>query len=155
VVRHLNAVFNRFDAITGWHGLEKIKTIGDEYMMAGGLPVPTADHAEAVVEAALDMLEAMREFDAEAPGLRIGVHSGPVVAGVIGTSKFAFDLWGDTVNVASRMQSQGVVGRIHLSAATWERLPPDRYRAAARGAVELKGHGPVNSFVLECRQGPW
>ncbi|MBD0363507.1 MAG: PAS domain S-box protein, partial [Coleofasciculus sp. C3-bin4] len=109
----LNKIFSVFDRLTQKHGLEKIKTIGDAYMVVGGLPTPRPDHAEAVVEMALDMQQAITRFqrnDGKPFDLRIGINTGPVVAGVIGTKKFAYDLWGDTVNVASRMESQGVAG---------------------------------------------
>jgi class 3 adenylate cyclase len=147
VVRHLNSVFNRFDELTERYGLEKIKTIGDEYMLAGGLPVPREDHAEAVVAMGLEMLQVVNEFQTGTPALRIGIHSGPVVAGVIGQRKFAYDLWGDTVNIASRMQSHGVPGRIQLSSATRSRLP-ERFAATRRGSVDLKGRGAMETFLL-------
>jgi class 3 adenylate cyclase len=114
----LNKIFSVFDHLTQKHGLEKIKTIGDAYMVVGGLPTPRPDHAEAVVEMALDMQQAITRFqrnDGKPFHLRIGINTGPVVAGVIGTKKFAYDLWGDTVNVASRMESQGVAGSIQVT----------------------------------------
>jgi len=114
----LNKIFSVFDHLTQKHGLEKIKTIGDAYMVVGGLPTPRPDHAEAVVEMALDMQQAITRFqhnDGKPFDLRIGINTGPVVAGVIGTKKFAYDLWGDTVNVASRMESQGVAGSIQVT----------------------------------------
>jgi adenylate cyclase len=150
VVVMLNQVFRRFDAIAERHGLEKIKTIGDAYMVAGGLPVPRDDHAVAVAQMALDMVEAASEFAAPdgAPfAMRVGMHTGPVVAGVIGLRKFSYDLWGDTVNTASRMESHGAKGAIHVSRATRERLG-DRFEFEGRGTIEVKGKGPMQTFFL-------
>ena len=121
VVERLNAVFLAFDEIVEARGLEKIKTVGDAYMLAGGIPVPSRDHADAVADAALSMQAAVAEMAASGQfpnRVRIGIHSGPVVAGVIGRSKFSYDLWGDTVNVASRMETLGKAGEIHLSDET-------------------------------------
>ena len=150
VVAMLNGVFSAFDVLTERHRLEKIKTSGDAYMVVGGLPTPRADHAEAVAEMALDMLSALRG-SVRATGslltLRIGLHSGPVVAGVIGTTKFSYDLWGDTVNIASRMEATGVNGRIHVSAETYARLT-HRYTFAERGPVQVKGKGEMTTYFL-------
>jgi class 3 adenylate cyclase len=121
LVEVLGDLFSRFDLITEKHGLEKIKTIGDCYMLAGGVPEPMDEHAHAVIDAAIEFctaLEDMRERTGGALRMRIGVHSGPIVAGVIGLRKFTYDLWGDTVNVASRMESTGQPGKIHVSSAT-------------------------------------
>ncbi len=155
VVELLNGLFSRFDALVDRYGLEKIKTIGDAYMVAAGLPSPCDDHARRVADLALDMLAEAADFGRQLDpplGIRIGIHSGPVVAGVIGQSKFAYDLWGDTVNTASRMESEGLVGQIQVSAVT-RTLLADGYRFEARGPVEIKGKGLMETFFLLGRAG--
>jgi class 3 adenylate cyclase len=151
VVALLNDLFTRFDLLAKRHGVEKIKTIGDGYMAAAGVPTGRPDHAEAIARLALEMREAVAEF-ARQRGmnlkLRIGVHSGSVVAGVIGTHKFAYDLWGDTVNVASRMESHGVPDEIQISAETCALLS-GAYRVEERGAIEIKGHAPRMTYLLK------
>jgi class 3 adenylate cyclase len=150
LVSVLNEVFSAFDVLTERHGLEKIKTIGDAYMVAGGLPEPRADHAEAIAALAVDMqAELARVCEALGLGLeiRIGIDSGPVVAGVIGRRKFIYDLWGDTVNTASRMESHGIPGRIQVTTATYQRLQ-DRYRFEDRGEMEVKGKGRIRTYLL-------
>jgi len=151
-VQLLNQVFNAFDQVVDEKGLEKIKTIGDSYMLAGGLPTRRADHACAVVDAGLAMLsfvERLATEDGPASNflLRIGAHSGPVAAGVIGTKKFYYDLWGDTVNVASRMESTGVNGRFQISEATRQAVG-DEFQLEARGAIEVKGKGEMETFFV-------
>ena len=153
VVERLNAVFSRLDALTEAHGLEKIKTIGDSYMVVGGLPTPRADHATAVADLALDVLDAMRELDGTEDTIRIGINSGPVVAGVIGKKKFAYDLWGDAVNIAARMESHGEPGRILVSAATRELLR-ETFVCTPRGVIDIKGKGAMETYYLEGRDGP-
>lgn len=150
VVDKLNEIFERFDALASKHGLEKIKTIGDAYMVVGGLPEPHEGHERAIADFALDMMKAAREVekgDGNAFAVRIGIHCGPVVAGVIGSRKFAYDLWGDTVNVASRLESHGVPGRAQVSGDFAARIR-GWFRLEARGEVNLKGKGAVETFFL-------
>ncbi len=150
LVRSLNEIFSKFDWLVELHHLEKIKTIGDAYMAAGGLPTPRNDHAEAMAEMALDMQKVLRrvssgegiEFD-----IRIGISSGPVIAGIIGSKKFIYDLWGDTVNIASRMSSLGQPGNIQVSESTYELLQ-DLYEFDRRGKIEVKGKGKMTTFFL-------
>ena len=150
VVATLNELFSAFDVLAQRHGLEKIKTIGDAYMVAGGLPEPRPDHAEAVAEMALAM-QAEVAGHADPSGrplqLRIGIDTGPVEAGVIGTSKFSYDLWGDTVNTASRMESLGVAGCIQVTARTYQRLR-DGYRFEPRGPIPVRGMGEMVTYLL-------
>ena len=130
--------------------MEKIKTIGDAYMLATGVPRPFAEHVIVAAKIALDMQELGKRLgtrEEKALNFRIGIHTGPVVAGVIGTRKFSYDLWGDTVNIASRMESHGVPGRIHVSRAVYERLKND-FEFEARGLTALKGVGEMESFFL-------
>jgi len=150
VVGVLDAIFSAFDRLTQERGLEKIKTIGDAYMVAGGLPDPRPDHAQAVAELALDMqAELARLSESLGLGLRIriGIDTGPVVAGVIGRHRLLYDLWGDTVNTASRMESQGVPGRIQVTDATYRRLS-ERYSFEDRGEIDIKGKGRLRAYLL-------
>jgi class 3 adenylate cyclase len=153
VVDRLGCLFARFDELVAERGLEKIKTMGDAYMAAGGLPEPLDDHAARVVDLGLAMIEMVARQGNEGLGLplRIGVHSGPVIGGVIGHRKFTFDVWGNTVNVASRLESQGVPNRVHISQATWM-LVSDRFDGTARGPVDLRGHGPMETYLVSGRQ---
>ena len=153
LVAMLNEVFTDFDLIADNRGLEKIKTIGDAYMAVAGLPVPTADHAVRAAHMALDMLEAIDRFNertGHALAVRIGINSGAGVAGVIGKRKFIYDLWGDAVNIASRMESHGVAGRVQVTQATRQRLSPV-FRLEERGTIELKGTGPMDTWFLTGR----
>jgi adenylate cyclase len=153
VVEGLSDLFSVFDRLAQQRGLEKIKTIGDAYMVVGGLPDPRPDHADAVAEMALAMrAEVAGRVDPSGQPLavRIGIDTGPVVAGVIGTSRFSYDLWGDTVNTASRMESHGVPGCIQVTARTYQRLW-DRYRFERRGPIQIKGKGEIVTYFLEER----
>jgi len=142
VVDLLNDVFQCFDALVEKYDLEKIKTIGDCYMVAAGVPRKRGDHAEVLVQLALDMLDAVAErpFGGRRLAFRIGINSGPVVAGVIGRKKFIYDLWGESVNMASRMESHGVRGAIQITECTW-RLVKDRFQCKERGTIDVKGVG--------------
>ena len=152
----LDQLFGEFDRLADEHGVEKIKTIGDCYMVAAGVPRPRPDHAHALALMALEMHECaarcLGDRDDGDLHLRIGISSGPVVAGVIGRRRFLYDLWGDTVNMASRMESHGVPGRIQITRATWERVRGD-FRCERRGHVEVKGKGPVETWHLVDRIG--
>lgn len=150
LIAMLNEVFSTFDHLAEKHGLEKIKTIGDAYMVVAGLPEPLSDNAAVMARMALDMREALAASAAGRAGLkvRIGMHTGPVVAGVIGVKKFAYDLWGDTVNTASRMESHGETGRVHVSDATRAALG-ERFRFEDRGEQAIKGKGTMRTWFLE------
>lgn len=151
VVELLNEVFTTFDALAEKHGLEKIKTIGDAYMVVGGLPVEREDHAAAIANMALDMLAAMERISRRKGRLlqiRIGINTGPVIAGVIGRKKFIYDLWGDAVNIASRMESHGLANCIQVTEAVVERLG-DRYYFEERGAIPIKGKGNMTTYFLK------
>jgi len=156
MVARLDKVFSRFDRLAEHYGVEKIKTIGDAYMAVAGVPQPHDDHLTAIAHMALDMHRALDEFNREEGldlAIRVGLHAGPVVAGVIGERKFIYDLWGDAVNVASRMESTGVPGRIQLPEATAWRLD-GRFRVEKRGPVAVKGKGEIITyFLLDFREG--
>lgn len=148
LVNWLNQIFSAFDRLAEQYQLEKIKTIGDAYMVVGGLPLPREDHAEAVMEMALAMQEAATRIarkDGQEFQLRIGINTGQVVAGVIGIKKFSYDLWGDAVNIASRMESQGAPGKIQITEVTYERLK-HRYAFEDVGQVMVKGHGYLTTY---------
>ncbi|MDA0672947.1 MAG: adenylate/guanylate cyclase domain-containing protein [Cyanobacteria bacterium] len=163
LVELLNQVFSQFDHLTDRYRLEKIKTIGDAYMVVAGLPDHRSDHAAAIANMALDMqavIDRVNDQRTDVEGdmpprplaIRIGIHTGPVVAGVIGLKKFAYDLWGDTVNLASRLESHGIPGKIQVSPSTYACLCKD-YDFEARGPVELKGQGVVQTYLLVGKRG--
>jgi class 3 adenylate cyclase len=152
IVVLLNKIFSAFDNLAERYGLEKIKTIGDCYMAAAGLPVSKPDHAEATAEMALDMLEIIEDprYTDRPLNLRIGINSGPVVAGVIGKRKFIYDLWGDTVNTANRMETYGLPNQIHVSNTTFELLK-SKYRLEPREEIDVSGKGKMKTFWLKGR----
>ncbi|MBN1935860.1 MAG: response regulator [Anaerolineae bacterium] len=155
MIAMLNQVFSVCDQLAEKHGLEKIKTIGDAYMVVGGLPQPRIDHAQAVAEMALDMqreITALTDDAGQPLAIRIGIATGPAVAGVIGSAKFSYDVWGDTVNTASRMESHGCAGRIQVTAAVYERLR-DKYRFESRGVIQIKNKGDMLTYFLIGGQG--
>lgn len=145
VVSLLNEIFSNFDLLAEEHHLEKIKTIGDAYMVAGGVPEPRTDHAQAIVDLAVSMRKAVEEFNRQyqtSINFRIGICTGAVIAGVIGRKKFAYDIWGDTVNMAFQLESTGQPGAIQVSESTFERLG-SQYQFDGHETIDLKGHGPV------------
>jgi class 3 adenylate cyclase/HAMP domain-containing protein len=150
LVTMLDELFSVFDHLAEVHGLEKIKTIGDAYMAVAGIPEPRGNHAVAVARMALDMQAALQEYVTRTGSnlaIRIGIHTGSVVAGVIGRKKFIYDLWGDTVNLASRMESHGIAGRVHISEATFECLR-DSFEVESRGIIDIKGKGAMRTYLL-------
>ena len=153
LIELLNDVFASFDAFVEELGLEKIRTVGDEYMVAAGVPTARPDHAQAVAELALRIRDhtAATQFDGHDITLRIGINSGPLVAGVVGTHKFSYDLWGDVVNVASRMESEGIPGSIQVTKATYE-LIRDQFVCEPRGVIAVKGKGDMNTYLLVARR---
>ncbi len=151
LVEMLNSLFSIFDRLIQQYGLEKIKTIGDEYMAAAGVPNPTTNTAQAAIEAALGMQKECTQFKIEDDiplYLRIGIHTGPVMAGIIGERKFSYDMWGDTVNIASRMESHSLKGCIQVSSDTYEHSK-DRYLFESRGLIEVKGKGKMETYLLK------
>jgi class 3 adenylate cyclase len=150
LVYMLNEIFSEFDRLAEYYGLEKIKTIGDSYMVVGGLPIPRDDHAEAIAEMSLAMQESIGKFlrpNGQPFQLRIGIHSGQAVAGVIGKKKFIYDIWGDTVNIASRMESSGIADCIQVTQATY-RLLNNKYLLAPRNEIMIKGKGKIKTYLL-------
>ncbi|MCW5316552.1 adenylate/guanylate cyclase domain-containing protein [Nostoc sp. KVJ3] len=151
LVELLNTIFCLFDQLAELHGVEKIKTIGDAYMAVAGLPNQSNNHATVIADMALDMQNAIAVFNVENNQLfriRIGISTGPVVAGVIGLKKFAYDLWGDTVNTASRMESHGIAGSIQVCEATYQLLK-DKYLLEKRGLIQVKGKGEMMTYILK------
>jgi class 3 adenylate cyclase len=150
LVRFLNSVYTRLDGLVERHGLEKIKTTGDAYMVVSGVPEPLPDHALALADLALDMRDALSGLvdpKGRMVPVRIGIASGPVVAGVVGTRKFFYDVWGDAVNTASRMESTGEAGKIQIAPRTRELLA-DRFVLEERGVIEVRGKGPMRTWFL-------
>lgn len=150
LVEWLNAVYSEIDRLVQVHGAEKIRTIGDGYMVASGVPFPREDHAVVLTELALDMrthFVSLPPVAGEKVSFRIGINSGPLVGGVIGTHKFQYDIWGDTVNTAARMESMGVPGRIHISDATHE-LIMHKIECELRGEIEVKGKGLMKTWFV-------
>ena len=155
LVNLLNQIFSTFDELAQQFGLEKIKTIGDAYIVAAGLPTPRIDHVEAIADMALAMQAAVERFQSEQDEtiqIRIGINTGVVVAGVIGKKKFIYDLWGDAVNVASRMESSGYPGSIQVTTATYERVK-DKFIFEKRGAIQIKGKGEMVTYWLKDKYG--
>lgn len=154
LVDSIDFYYSKFDDIIEKHGLEKIKTVGDAYMCAGGLPFPTKDHPFQMVEAALEIAEFVNESKKSDPesltrfDIRIGINTGPVVAGVVGKKKFAYDIWGDTVNIASRMESNSVTGKVNISDNTYK-LIKDQYKCIYRGEIEAKNKGMMKMYFVE------
>jgi class 3 adenylate cyclase len=152
LVSELHACFKAFDEIIGRYGIEKIKTIGDAYLAVSGLPHPDDRHALHVIGAAMEIREFIRERKQQLGDktfeIRIGIHSGPVVAGIVGVKKFAYDIWGDTVNTAARMEQSGVAGKINISASTYE-LIKDEYECAYRGEISAKNKGELKMYFVE------
>lgn len=154
VITELDHCFSFFDSLMSRHNLEKLKTIGDSYMCVGGVPEPSATHAVDAVMAALEIQDFMAQIknireDQGLPywELRLGLHSGPLIAGVIGETKFAYDVWGDTVNTASRLESSGVPGRVNISKSTYE-LVSDFFSVESRGSIEAKNKGRLEMFFV-------
>ena len=145
----LNDVFTKFDELASRYGLEKIKTIGDAYMVAGGIPIAMENHTEAVANMALAMQESISSFRFNDITLqtRVGFHTGPVIAGVIGRKKFSYDIWGDAVNIASRLESHGEAGKIQVSRDVYVTLK-DKFTFEERGEITIKGIGPMETFFL-------
>ncbi len=155
LVSELDYCFKAFDRITSKYGIEKIKTIGDSYMCAGGLPTPSDTHAKDVVSAAIEMQEFMEQYAQKQQGksmfnTRMGIHTGPVVAGIVGSKKFAYDIWGDTVNTASRVESSGEIGKINISQNTFE-LVKDDFNCKYRGKIKARKKGEIDMYFIETK----
>ncbi len=155
VVTELNECFIAFDEIIGKFGLEKIKTIGDSYMCAGGIPTPNDEHPLKIVQASLEIREYIRKrndirISMGLPPweLRIGIHVGPIVAGVVGRKKYAYDIWGSTVNIASRMESNGEAGNVNVSASVFNHIK-DQYQCTYRGKIYAKNIGEIDMYFVE------
>ena len=151
LLEELNICFTEFDNIMGRHGLEKIKTIGDAYLAVSGLPTESKEHAKNAIKASqdiLDFIEERKKVSPHALDLRIGIHSGHVIAGIVGVKKFAYDIWGDTVNTAARMEQNGEKGKINISKNTFE-LVKDDFHTTHRGKISVKGKGELDMYFVE------
>ena len=151
MVTLLNEIFSAFDVILDRYGLEKIRTVGDSYMVASGAPVPREDHAEALCRMAIEMrdhVDNLPEVGDQKIEFRFGINSGPVVAGVIGTTKFHYDVWGDSVNIAARMESHGIVGKIQITDTT-RQLLGEEFTCSARRPIDVKGKGQMKTWILD------
>ena len=148
VVDFVSELFEAFDELADHFGADKIKTIGDAYMAVAGVPNPCEDHAERLVKMAMAMVRGVQMLDAGIQ-IRVGVSSGPLVAGIVGTSRFLYDVWGDTVNVASRMESSGVPGRVQVSRATVEACEENDLHFEHRGEIEIKGKGAMDVYLVD------
>lgn len=155
LVAEIDTCFKAFDGIISKHNIEKIKTIGDSYMCAGGLPVANTTNASDVVKAAIEIQDYMQQYslkqkanNKEVFEIRIGIHTGPVVAGIVGVKKFAYDIWGDTVNIASRMESAGETGKINISGSTYL-LIKDKFKCVHRGKIQAKNKGEIDMYFVE------
>jgi class 3 adenylate cyclase/HAMP domain-containing protein len=152
LVYKLNILFSKFDDLLDKYKIEKIKTIGDALMLVSGAPRRYKNHAIEMAHMALDMYDELRSFNdeyGEALDLRIGLHTGPVVAGVMGKKKFTYDLWGDAVNTASRMESHGIPGIVHISEATYLKIKDQNFNIEDRGEIEVKGKGMMHTYILK------
>jgi adenylate cyclase len=150
----LNDIFSMFDELVDKYQLEKIRTIGDNYMIASGVPTTRPDHAQALVHLSLDMLQGLENLPArngKRIDFRLGINSGPLVAGVIGKTKFHYDLWGDAVNTASRMESHGEAGQVHITEATYKLLG-DEFDCVSRGVISIKGKGEMKTYFVVARK---
>lgn len=155
IVDWLNEVFSMFDRLVDKYRLEKIRTIGDEYMVASGVPTPRADHAHAIAHLALEMRDGLLNLSpryGRSMEFRIGINSGPLIAGVIGITKFHYDLWGHTVNIASRMESHGEEGKIQIAQGTYD-LIKDDFHCESRGLIRVKGAGQMETWFLSSKNG--
>jgi len=159
LVNEIDYCYRHFDELVEAHGLEKIKTMGDAYICAGGLPAMNFTHPEDTVRAALAIRDFMEAYKKKKQALqepffeiRIGVHTGPVVAGIVGSRKFAYDIWGDTVNLAARMESAGEISKVNISSTTYQMIK-DKFDCRHRGKIDAKNKGPMDMYFAELKSG--